>query len=96
MIGWLAATARADGSVDRLIAPLEALAILRRDLDVRLHDGGVGSVRGAIEAHDRLLRALASVSESELQEARARIDAMRARLTTLSDHLAALRGLVER
>jgi hypothetical protein len=82
--------------VDRLIAPLEALAILRRDLDVRLHDGGVGSVRGALETYDRLMRGLASVSDSELQEAHARIDALRARLMTLSEHLAALRGLVER
>jgi len=96
MFAWLAAAPRPEGGIDQLIAPLEALAVLRRDLDVRLHAAGGGSVEAVLEARRRLLRALQSVSQAELREGQGAVDEMRAHLTRLAAHLAELRALHDR
>jgi hypothetical protein len=96
MFGWLAVPASVETDVDQLIAPLEALAMLQRDLDVRLRDGGVGSLQETLATRDRLLRALGGVSDTELREVRTAVAEMHSRLTVLAGHLTALRRLLER
>ena len=90
---WLARAPTVAGDLGSLVASLEGLAVLRRDLDARLASHGVGSVAQASALGERLVTVLAGIDAEELERARATVAKLEGRLRLLTDRLDALREI---